>query len=118
LAVGWLGWRGAYAAPIALLGLTLLSLLPARGTAPAGPQTATVGWGTYRRLLGEARIWRLGLAHAGSFGVFIALGSWLSTLYLRATGGNQLWSAELAAVVLLLSGVARLGGSPAAARFG
>jgi NNP family nitrate/nitrite transporter-like MFS transporter len=118
VAVGLWGWRGAYALPFGLVLLTDIALAAApRGhTAPAS--AVPIGWAAYRRLLGEGRVWRLGLAHAGSFGVFVALGSWLTTLYLRATGGDRFWSAELAALVLALGGLARLAGSPAAARVG
>lgn len=115
--VGWLGWRGPWLLPLLLLLLADLSLLgiPPLKAAYAPPR---VSLATYARLLRSARVWGLGAAHSGSFGIFVALVSWLTTFFLLITAGDPGRSAQVTAALMLISTVARLLSAPAAARWG
>lgn len=117
LLVGWLGWRGPWLLPVVLLLLADLALLgiPPLKAAFAPPR---VGLATYGRLLRSARVWGLGAAHAGSFGIFVALVSWLTTFFLQMTSGDLGRSAQVTAALMLVSALARLLSAPAAGHWG
>jgi NNP family nitrate/nitrite transporter-like MFS transporter len=117
LLVGWLGWRGPWLLPIAVLALAAAALIGVRPLA-AKPGAPTVDLGTYARLLRSARVWALGAAHAASFGIFVALTSWLTTFLLGVTGGDASRSAQVTAGLLVMGGIARLFSAPAATRWG
>ena len=96
------GWRGAFVLEgvliLALVPLSMRRLLPdgkrLRATSPSWSET-----------LRHSHLYLLGLAHVLTYGIFMALATWIATFLWQSRGVGLEWAGPLAAF-LALSGVA------------
>jgi NNP family nitrate/nitrite transporter-like MFS transporter len=72
------GWRGALAFCAVPVGLTLIVW-----ERWARPVRAEAERGAMARVLGDATIWRLGLANAAAFGLSMVLGTWVAVYFVH-----------------------------------
>lgn len=107
-----LGWRAYALTPLALLGVAALRIW--RFQLPAASEVARpIAPRALLRLFVQRHVLALGIAHLGSFGIFVALTSWLTALLIGSAGGQLDVSLTLSAALLVFSGVARWSGGPA-----
>jgi cyanate permease len=101
------GWQWVFLAP-AILCLPLLVLVP---SLRVGPPAAFRAFLPLRRIVGMRSAWVLGIYHALSYGSMLSLGNWVPSLLAEASSHRS--ATQLAwggALVMLVSGVARLSG--------
>ena len=101
------GWRAAFALSSTLVAATLVVWVVAapdvRTTSPA-----TVGFAGAVR---SGKAWRLGIAHAGTFGLAVLVGTWVTTFLVHDVNTTLVTAGAAGSVVLLLGLLARpLGG--------
>ena len=110
-------WRCPFALPAALstLLLILLRWLPIE---PAAIEKTTPAGMGMSAIVANPQAWILGLLHGLSWGSVITLGNWTPSLLTEAKGGfataSMAWSGAL---VMLVSGLGRIGGAPLLSRF-
>ncbi|MBI2939866.1 MAG: MFS transporter [Chloroflexi bacterium] len=113
--VGALGWPG-HAGTTLMVVIPAIALLgrhrPSATTAIVRPVAPRRVW----ELAAQRQVVLLGLAHLGSFGVLVALTSWLSSLVAHSLGGDLRQSLLISAALLVFSGLARWLGGPALRR--
>jgi sugar phosphate permease len=101
------GWHWVFLGP-AVLCLPLLALVP---TLRLGPPSAFRASLPLQRIVGLPSAWVLGIYHALSYGSMLSLGSWVPSLLaevsVHRTATQLAWGGAL---VMLVSGVARLSG--------
>ena len=106
----WLGWRAPYATAAVVALAALAALAPAPGDVPRSVHLheGAPPPGIFR----DARLYRLGLMYAATFGLSVVVGNWVATLLERGGGQSQEVAGAVAALTLLLGIVTRpLGGS-------
>jgi MFS family permease len=105
----WLGWRAPYATAAIVAVAALAALAAAPGDVPRSVHLheGAAPPGIFR----DARLYRLGLMYAATFGLSVVVGNWVATLLERGGGQSQEVAGAVAALTLLLGIVTRpLGG--------
>ncbi len=105
------GWRGAFALEGALILATTLLLMGRLRQSPVLSQISSTSWG---ETLGQRPLYLLGLGHVLSYGIYMALSTWVATFLWERHGVGLEWAGPLAAFLTASGVVARLVGGPLA----
>jgi nitrate/nitrite transporter NarK len=101
------GWRAAFVLSSALVAATLLVWILAAPDA----RTTSPGTAGFAGAVRSGTAWRLGAAHAGSFGLAVLIGTWVTTFLVHDVNATLVTAGAAGSVVLALGLLARpLGG--------